>query len=65
MQQKYFLSQAPGSIEWYLIPVEHRGIFIEWCKCELYDEEYQHLSTFFGGYVLIDGQHNEREFTIV
>jgi hypothetical protein len=64
-KKRYFLAQAPGDVNWLLIPVTMRDQFIEWCKCELYDEEYTKYRNVFYPYLLVDGKNNHWEFIIV
>ena len=63
--QHYFLAQAPGSIEWYLIPTEERHLFVDWCKQEFFDDGYAYWKDRFEIYKLVEGKNNDREFIIV
>lgn len=64
-KKRYFLAQAPGDIDWYLIPVTMHDQFIEWCQCEFFDTQYISYKSFFQPHKLVDGKNNHWEFIIV
>lgn len=43
----FFIAEAPGSTEVYMIPEDTREDYLMWCECELFDEKWQQFHTIF------------------
>jgi len=49
----FFLADSPGSTEYYLIPDHSKEEYLQWCKCEQFDDKWKEWKKYFDRYEII------------